>query len=201
MIIKVYNENPNEKAISQIVETLRSDGVIIYPTDSVYAFGCSIKSPKAIERIKALKGKQTKEFSIVCEDLRRVAEYARVDNDAFMILKRNLPGPFTFVLRASSTVPDKTLQRRKTIGVRIPSNAIARAIVSALGSPMITSSVREVGEQFEYTTDPELIHERYAEKVDLVVDGGIGDIIPTTLIDMSNGEVEILREGREELSF
>lgn len=201
MIVKMYSENPNEKTITQIVDVLRSDGVIIYPTDSVYAFGCSIKSAKAIERIKTLRGKQTDDFSIVCEDLSRVAEYVKLDNTAFKLLKTNLPGAFTFILKASSKVPDKTLQKRKTIGVRIPANAIARAIVSALGSPMITSSVRELTQEQEYTTDPELIYEKYGTNVEMVVDGGIGESIPTTLVDYSDDEIVILREGRDELKY
>ena len=143
MLIRIYPENPNEKAIAQVVDILRRDGVIVYPTDSVYAFGCSLHSPKAIERLRRMKGKDAEAFSVVFGDMAQVAEYCRVDNTAFRILKRNLPGPFTFVLTASSRVPDKALEKRRTIGIRIPDNAISRAIVAALGCPLVTTSVKD----------------------------------------------------------
>ena len=158
-MIKIYAQNPNEKAVARVADVLRSDGVIVYPTDSVYAFGCSIRSPKAIERLRALSGKKGDEFSIVCPDLSTISAYARVDNAVFKVLKRNLPGPFTFVLNASGKVPDKFLEKRKTVGVRIPDHAVALAIVEALGHPLVTASVKDSEE--EYTTDPSLIEERY----------------------------------------
>ena len=154
-MIKIYAQNPNEKAVARVADVLRSDGVIVYPTDSVYAFGCSIRSPKAIERLRALSGKKGDEFSIVCPDLSTISAYARVDNAVFKVLKRNLPGPFTFVLNASGKVPDKFLEKRKTVGVRIPDHAVALAIVEALGHPLVTASVKDSEE--EYTTDPSLI--------------------------------------------
>ena len=199
MLIRIYPENPNEKAITQVVDILQRDGVIIYPTDSVYAFGCSLRSPKALERLRRIRGKESDELAVVFESLAQVAEYCRVDNATFRTLKRNLPGPFTFVLEASSRVPDKALARRKTIGVRIPAHPVARAIVEALGVPMVTASVRDDDEVVEYTTDPELIHERYGREVELVIDGGPGDIVPTTVVDLTDGEPEVLREGKGEL--
>lgn len=199
MLTKIYAENPSERELQKVVEVLRNDGIIIYPTDSVYAFGCSLRSPKAIERLRRMKGKDAGAFAVVFGELAQVAEYCRVDNAAFRVLKRNLPGPFTFVLPASSRVPDKALEKRRTIGIRIPGNAIPRAIVAALGCPMVTTSVKDDDQVVEYTTDPELIHERYGRDVSLVIDGGIGDNVPTTVIDLTGEEPEILREGRGEL--
>lgn len=199
MITKIYAQNPSERELSRVVSVLEHDGVVIYPTDGVYAFGCSLRSPKALERLRRIRGKESDELAVVFESLAQVAEYCRVDNATFRTLKRNLPGPFTFVLEASSRVPDKALARRKTIGVRIPAHPVARAIVEALGVPMVTASVRNDDEVVEYTTDPELIHERYGREVELVIDGGPGDIVPTTVVDLTDGEPEVLREGKGEL--
>lgn len=199
MITKIYAQNPSERELSRVVSVLEHDGVVIYPTDGVYAFGCSLRSPKALERLRRIRGKESDELAVVFESLAQVAEYCRVDNATFRTLKRNLPGPFTFVLEASSRVPDKALARRKTIGVRIPDHPVARAIVEALGVPMVTASVRDDDEVVEYTTDPELIHERYGREVELVIDGGPGDIVPTTVVDLTDGEPEVLREGKGEL--
>lgn len=199
MLVKIYEQNPSEKELQRVVDALERDGIVIYPTDSVYAFGCSLRSAKAIERLRRIKGKGDTNFTVVFESIAQVAEYCRVDNAVYRILKRNLPGPFTFVLPASSRVPDKALERRRTIGIRIPSDAVARSVVGALGCPMITTSVKDDDEVVEYTTDPELIHERYGHEVALVIDGGIGDNIPTTVVDLTGGEPEILREGKGEL--
>lgn len=199
MLTKIYEQNPSEKELQRVVDVLERDGVVIYPTDSVYAFGCSIRSPKAIERLRRMRGKQPGQLAVAFADLAQVAEYCRVDNAAFRILKRNLPGPFTFVLTASSRVPDKALEKRRTIGVRIPANGVARAIVERLGAPLITASVKDDDEVVEYTTDPELIHERYGREVDLVIDGGTGDNVPTTVVDLTQDEAEVLREGKGEL--
>ena len=198
MLAKIYEQNPSEKELQRVVDALERDEIIIYPTDSVYAFGCSLRSPKAIERLRRIRGKSEEKFTVVFENIAQVAEYCRVDNAVFRILKRNLPGPFTFVLAASARIPDKALERRRTIGVRIPANAVARAVVSALGCPLVTASVREDGEA-EYATDPELIHERYGREVSLVIAGGTGDCVPTTVVDLTGGEPEVLREGRGEL--
>ncbi|MDE5694729.1 MAG: threonylcarbamoyl-AMP synthase [Alistipes sp.] len=198
MLTRIFGQNPSERELQRVVAALESDGLIIYPTDSVYAFGCSVRSARAIERLRRLKGKD--EFALVFADLAQAAEFSRIDNAAFRILRRNLPGPFTFVLPASSRVPDKTLGRRKTIGVRIPAHPVARAIVGALGCPLVTASVREDSEETEYMTDPELIHERYGREVAWVVDGGAGDLVPTSVVDLSGPEPEILREGKGELN-
>ena len=197
-MIKIYAQSPNEKAVARVADVLRSDGVIVYPTDSVYAFGCSIRSPKAIERLRALSGKKGDEFSIVCPDLSTISAYARVDNAVFKVLKRNLPGPFTFVLNASGKVPDKFLEKRKTVGVRIPDHAVARAIVEARGPPRVTASVKDSEE--EYTTDPSLIEERYGSAVEAVIDGGYGLCVPTTVVVWTDESyLVVLREGIGEL--
>ena len=199
MLTKIYEQNPSERELRKVVDALEDGGIIIYPTDSVYAFGCSLRSPKAIERLRRMKGKDAEAFTVVFENLAQAAEYCRVDNAAFRILKRNLPGPFTFVLTASSGMPDKALVKRRAIGIRIPGNAVPRAIVAALGCPLITTSVKDDDEVVEYTTDPELIHERYGRDVALVIDGGVGDNVPTTVVDLTGDEPEILREGKGEL--
>lgn len=200
MLTKIYEQNPSQRELQRVVDALERDGIVIYPTDSVYAFGCSIRSPKAIERLRRMKGKDVEDFTVVFSDMAQVAEYCRVDNAVFRILKRNLPGPFTFVLPASSRVPDKVLAKRRTLGVRIPDNAVARAVVEALGAPLITSSVKDDDEVLEYTTDPELIHERYGHEVAMVIDGGTGDNVPTTVVDLTDGEPVVLREGKGELN-
>lgn len=201
MLVKIYPVNPSEKELARVVGVLRRDGVIIYPTDSIYAFGCSLQSPKAIERLRTIKAKSEDSLSVIFDSISRVSEYCRVDNLTFKLMKRNLPGAFTFILNTSSKMPDRALEKRKCVGVRIPANPIARAIVEALGCPLVTSSVkrREDDDGDEYTTDPELIEERYGSAVDMVIDGGIGDNVPTTLVDLTSDEQEILREGRGEL--
>lgn len=197
MLTKIYDQNPSERDLHRVTDLLERDEVIIYPTDSVYAFGCSLRSPRAIERLRKLRGKEG-DLTVVFESMAQVAEYCRVDNEVFHILKRNLPGAFTFILSASSRMPDKALEKRKTIGIRIPDHAVARSIVSTLGCPMITCSVHG-DEETEYTTDPELIHERYGRDVAVVIDGGMGNDTPTTVVDLTGDEVVILREGRAEL--
>ena len=199
MLVKIYEQNPSEKELRRVGDLLERDEIVIYPTDSVYAFGCLLRSAKAIDKLRRIKGKGSAAFPVVFENIAQVAEYCRVDNAVFRILKRNLPGPFTFVLAASARIPDKALERRRTIGVRIPANGVARAVVGALGCPMITASVKDDDEVVEYTTDPELIHERYGSDVALVIDGGIGDNVPTTVVDLTGDEPEILREGKGDL--
>ena len=199
MLVKIYGDNPSERELKRVVEALERDGIVIYPTDSVYAFGCSLRSAKAVERLRRLRGRSEAPLTVVFHDIAQVAEYCRVDNAVFRILKRNLPGPFMFLLPASSRVPDKALERRRTIGIRIPAHPVARAVVEALGCPMITASVKDDDEVVEYTTDPELIEERYGREVSLVIDGGMGDNVPTTVVDLTGGEPEIVREGRAEL--
>ncbi len=198
MIVRIYPQNPAEREVQRVVETLERDGVIVYPTDSVYAYGCSLHSPRGLERLKQLTGKRNDTLTILCDGISRIAEYCKVDNNTFRILKRNLPGAVTFLLEASSRMPDKALQRRRTIGVRIPDNAIACAIVQRLGCPLVTASLKS-DDDAEYMTDPELIQERYGDDVALVVDGGYGTLTPTTVVDLTRGEPEIIRQGAAEL--
>ncbi|CDN32070.1 Hypothetical YciO protein [Mucinivorans hirudinis] len=196
MVIKIYPDNPNANAIREVVAILRAGGVIAYPTDTVYAFGCSLSSPKGIEKLREIKGKKHTNMSIVCADLSNLADYAKVDNATFRILKRNLPGAFTFILNATSKTPDKVLDGRRTIGIRIPDNAIARAIVNELGVPMVTTSIKD--HEQEYLTDPELIEEKYT-MLQAVVDGGYGEFTASTVVDCTGDEPEIIREGKAEL--
>ncbi len=198
-MVKLYAENPNPRDVARVVETLRHDGVVICPTDGVYAFVCALSSQKAIDRIKTLRNRRNDELTLICDGLSTVAQYARVDNGQFRILKRNLPGAFTFVLQASGQIPVKALGRRKTVGVRVPANDIPVAIARELGMPLVTASVKTDDEVVEYATDPELLDERYGHLADLVIDGGLGGLTPTTVVDLTSGEPEILREGGGEL--
>lgn len=201
MLIKIYPQNPNPKEIEKVAAILQDDGVIIYPTDSVYAFGCSLKSKKGLERILKMKGIKQKDvdFSIICTNLSNLSHYAKVDNATFKLMKKNLPGPFTFILPASNRIPDTFLDKKKTVGIRIPENPIPIAITEALGIPMITTSLKDDDEIIEYTTDPELIYERYGHLVDLTIDGGYGGNIGTTVVNCTSEEFEIVREGKGEL--
>jgi len=202
MLIRLYPKKPDEKLIAQVVEVLRDGGVIIYPTDGVYAFGCDINKPKAVERIAHIKGLKVEkaDFSFVFSDLSNLSEFTRgVNTSAFKLLKKNLPGPFTFILNASNAVPKLFKNNKKTLGIRIPDNSICLTIVERLGNPIIASSVHDEDEIIEYTTDPELIHERYEKLVDLVIDGGYGTVNPSTVVDCTSDEFEIIRQGQGEL--
>ena len=195
MLVKIYPENPHPREVARVVETLRHDGVVICPTDGVYAFVCALSSQKAIDRIKTVGNRRNDELTLICDSLSRVSQYARVDNGQFRLLKRNLPGAFTFVLQASGQIPVKALGRRKTVGIRVPSNAIPVALVQELDMPLVTASVKTDDEVVEYAIDPELLEEHYGHQVDLVIDGGPGGLTPTTVVDLTTGEPEILREG------
>lgn len=201
MFIKLFEDNPNAKDILKVVEILREGGVIIYPTDTVYAIGCDINQVKAVQRVAALKGVKPEKanFSMICRDLSKVAEYAKLDNTVFKVMKRCLPGPFTFILNATNKLPNVLMNRRKTIGIRIPDNYIVMAIVEELGRPLLTTSVHDDDEVIEYTTDPELIYEKYQKQVDLVIDGGYGHNMASTVVDCTGGDIEIVRQGIGEL--
>lgn len=198
MLVKIYDKNPSERDLRRIADLLERDGVVIYPTDSLYAYGCSLRSPRAIERLRRIKGKQSDELAVCFADIAQAAEYCRIDNAAYRLLRRNLPGPFTFLVPATSRTSDKALDKRRTIGLRIPGNAIARALVETLGAPLVTTSLAPDDEE-EYTTDPELIHERLGRTVEAVVDGGPGGTEPTTVVDLTGDEPAIVRRGRGEL--
>lgn len=202
MILKLYEENPSEKHMQRIIEVLENDGVIIYPTDTVYAFGCSIDSQKAADRISQIKGdnKKRDNFSIVFKDISQVAEYTKqIPNDIFKIMKDKLPGPFTFLLEANHKVPKLYKNKKRIVGARIPNNNIPHQIVERLGRPILSSSVHDEDEIIEYTTDPELIHERYHHQVDYVIDGGPGGNEASTVIDARDNAIEVIRQGKGDI--
>lgn len=202
MLIKIYPENPNPREVSKVVNLLKDGALIVYPTDTVYAIGCDALNVRAVEKLCALKGVNPlkSNLSIVCFDLSDISEYAQVSNRTFKLLKKNLPGPFTFILPTSSKLP-KIYKNRKEVGVRVPDNTIARVLVEELGNPILSMSVHDKDEMVEYSTDPELIHEKYGEEVAVVIDGGYGDDIPSTVVTCLDDEFEILRQGKGDLSI
>ncbi len=202
MLIKIYPENPNPKAIEQVVEVLKKGGIIIYPTDTVYGMGCDIGNHKAIEKICRLRGIKPEKanFSFICSDLRHISDYIKpIDTTTFRVLKKALPGPFTFILNANNNVPKLLSSNKKTVGIRVPDNDIAREIVLQLGNPILSTSIHDDDEVVEYSTDPELIHEKYEDTVDIVIDGGYGDNEPSTVVDCTLGDFEIIRQGKGNL--
>jgi len=201
--IKIYNENPNPKEIEKVVRVLRKGGLIIYPTDTVYGLGCDITSVKALERIARIKKVKLAKanFSFICNDLSHLSDYVRqIDTPTYKLLKRALPGAYTFILPGNNKLP-KAFKKKKTVGIRVPDNNISRAIVKALGNPIVTTSIHDEDSLIEYTTDPELIFEKWQKLVDLVIDGGYGDNQPSTIIDLSTDEIEIIREGKGSLDI
>ncbi len=198
MLLEIHPDNPDPRKIKQIIECLNDGGVIVYPTDTVYSFGCHIHKHKAIESVARLKNIKTEKanFSIVCYDLSHLSAYSKaVDNRTYKLMRRAFPGPYTFILNASSQVPRIFKARKKTIGIRIPDNNIARTIVNELGFPIIASSVHDEDEILEYTTDPSLIHEKYEKLVDIVIDGGAGNLEASTIFDCTSSEPQLIREG------
>lgn len=194
----MYNENPNARHVQKVAEVLRKGGVIIYPTDTVYGIGCDIFQQKAIERIARIKGVKTEKanFSFIVSSLSHLSDFARqVDNDVFKLMKSCLPGPFTFILHASNHVPKILKNNKKTVGIRIPDNNIILDIVKELGHPILTTSVHDHDKLIEYTTDPELIYENFRDKVDLLIDGGFGGNIPSTIVNCTGPEPVIIRQG------
>lgn len=202
MLIKIYPENPNPKSIEQVVEVLRKGGIIIYPTDTIYGLGCDITNQKAIERICRLRGIKPEKanFSFICSDLSHIADYIKpIDTNVFRVLKKALPGPYTFIFNANNNVPKLLSSKKKTVGIRVPDNSIAHEIVKLLGNPILSTSIRDDDDVLEYSTDPELIYEKYHDTVDLVIDGGYGDNVASTVIDCTSGEFEVIREGKGSL--
>ncbi|MEQ8241111.1 MAG: L-threonylcarbamoyladenylate synthase [Cyclobacteriaceae bacterium] len=200
--IKLYEENPEEDKIRQIVKVLRAGGVIIYPTDTVYGLGCDIFNSKAIERVKQIKGIKGKVLNLafICYDLSHISEYAKhVDTPTFKLMKKVLPGPYTFILESSAKTPKILNLKKKTVGIRVPDNNIPRNIVRELGNPIITTSIHD-DDIHEYATDPELIYDAFKNRVDLVIDGGYGDVKASTIVDCSNGFPEIIREGKGDIA-
>lgn len=196
--IKIYEENPNPNQIKRVVDVLRKGGLVIYPTDTVYGLGCDITKTKALEKIARIKGVKLDKanWSFICADLSNLSDYVRqIDTPTFKILKRGLPGPYTFILPGNNNLP-KDFKRKKTVGIRVPDNSIAKALVEELGNPIVSTSIHDEDELLEYTTDPELIFEKWKLLVDIVIDGGYGDNIASTIIDLSGEEPKVIREGK-----
>lgn len=201
--IKIYNENPNQKEIDKVVKVLQNGGLVIYPTDTVYGLGCDITKTKAIEKIAKIKEIKLDKanFSFVCNDLSHLSDYVKqIDTPTFKILKRALPGAYTFILPGSKNLP-KAFKNKKTVGIRIPDNNIIRTLVKALGNPIITTSIKDDDDVLEYTTDPELIFEKWQNIVDVVIDGGFGDNHASTIIDLTTDIPEVIREGKGSLDI
>ena len=196
--LKIYEDKPSEAAIKKVVDVLRNGGLVIYPTDTVYGLGCDITNTKALERIAKIKGIKLEKanFSFVCSDLSNLSDYVKqIDTATFKILKRTLPGPYTFILPGNNDLP-KEFRKKKTVGIRIPDNNIALEIVRMLGNPIVSTSIHDEDEVLEYSTDPELIFEKWQHLVDLVIDGGYGDNVGSTIIDLSGYEPVVIREGK-----
>lgn len=201
-LIRLYEENPDPKKVKQVVDILRDGGVVIYPTDTVYGLGCDITNQRAVEKICKIKGINPKKhnFSIICADLGNIAQYTRmITKPVFKMMKKGLPGPFTFILEASNVVPKILHSNKKTIGIRVPAHNIPRILVEELGHPILTTSIRDEDEVVEYSTDPELIFEKYQHLVDLVIDGGYGQNVASTILDCTGDQVEIIRQGLGQL--
>ncbi len=204
MLLKIYEQNPSPKAIQQVADVVRRGGLIIYPTDTVYGLGCDINNHKAIERVCELRGLKPDKanLSFICYDLTDISQYTKpFDTATFRILKKALPGPFTFIFNASGQVPKLLSSKKKTVGIRVPDNSIAREIVRELGNPIVSASIHDEDEIVEYSTDPELIYEKYGDLVDIVIDGGYGGNVASTVVDTTSGEFEVLREGKGDLTL
>lgn len=202
-LIKLYEENPNPKQVEKVVDVLRKGGLVIYPTDTVYGLGCDITNSKALQKLARIKGVKLEKanWSFICADLSNLSDYVRqIDSSTFKILKRCLPGPYTFILPGNNNLP-KDFKKKKTVGIRVPDNNIARALVASLGNPIVSTSIRDEDDILEYTTDPELIHEKWDNLVDVVIDGGYGDNVASTVIDLSSGVPEVVREGKGSLDI
>ncbi|MFV8360793.1 L-threonylcarbamoyladenylate synthase [uncultured Flavobacterium sp.] len=201
--IKIYEDKPNEAAIAKVVKVLKDGGLVIYPTDTVYGLGCDITNTKALERIAKIKGIKLDKanFSFICHDLSNISDYVRqIDTPTFKLLKRALPGPYTFILPGNNNLP-KEFKKKTTVGIRVPDNAIAIEIVKQLGNPIVSTSIHDEDDVIEYTTDPELIFEKWQNLVDMVIDGGYGDNMGSTIIDLSGDEPIVVREGKGSLDI
>ena len=198
MLIEIHPDNPEPRKITEVVNCLRKGGVIIYPTDTIYSIGCDLRNKKAIEKVARLKGVRLRkaQFSLICYDLSSIGDYTKqFDRSVFKAMNKALPGPYTFILNAGNKVPKLFETNKKEVGIRIPDNNIARQVVHELGNPIIATSVHDDDEILEYTTDPSLIHEKYENLVDLVIDGGYGKNNPSTIVDCTDGEINVIREG------
>ena len=202
MLLRIHPENPSQRQIKTVVECLQDGGVIIFPTDTIYAIGCDIYKPKALERVAQIKGIRIEKanFSFLCSDLSQLSDFTKpINNEVFKLMKSTLPGPYTYILNANNNVPRIFQSKKKTLGIRIPDNNIVTHIIQELGNPITSSSIHDDDEIIEYTTDPELIYEKFQKHVDIVIDGGFGDNEPSTIIDCTGSEIVIVREGKGKL--
>ncbi len=202
MLLKIYPDNPSEKQIRTVAECLKDGGVIIFPTDTIYALGCDIYKPRAIDRVAQIKGikKQKANFSFICHDLSQLSDFTKpIRNEVFKLMKSSLPGPFTFILNANTNVPKIFQSKKKTVGIRVPDNNIPLHIIRELGNPLMSTSIHDDDEIVEYITDPELIYEKYGKMVDIVIDAGYGDNTASTIVDCTGDEIVVLREGKGEI--
>lgn len=202
MLLKIYPDNPNERHIRIVVDCLMSGGIVIFPTDTIYALGCDIKKTRAIDRVAQIKGtkREKANFSFLCHDLSQLSDFTKpINNEVFKLMKSTLPGPFTFILNANNNVPKLFQSKKKTLGIRVPDNNIVSEIIRGLGNPITSTSIHDEDDIIEYSTDPELIHEKFNSLVDIVIDGGYGDNEPSTIIDCTGDEIEVIREGKGKL--
>lgn len=200
-ILKIYPENPQEKQINEVVKTLQKGGLIVYPSDTVYALGCDINNIKAMNKLAKIKGVKLEKsrFSIICNNLSHLSDFTKpINNSVFRLLKSHIPGAFTFIFEANKNLP-LSYKGHKTVGIRVPNHNIPQLIVEKLGNPIASTSIKDEDEIIEYTTDPELIAEKYNNIVDIVIDGGYGDNVASTIVDLTSGEPEIIREGKGQL--
>lgn len=199
MLLKIYPENPNPKDIRLVVDVLKNGGIIIYPTDTVYALGCDISDGKAVEKIARYKNVKVEKsnLSFICQDLSQLSDFTKpLSNTVFKLLKRYLPGPYTFILNANNNVPKYFKGKKRTVGVRIPDSPIILEIVRVLGNPIMSTSIHDEDEMQEYSTDPELIHEKFKDLADMIIDGGYGDNIPSTIVDCTDETPVVIRQGK-----
>ena len=204
MLITIHPDTPDSRKIRQVVTCLREGGIVIYPTDTVYSMGCDMRHPKAIERLARLKHVKLEKasFSLICEDLSHIAEYTKqLNNPTFKLMRQLLPGPYTFILEAGKAIPSVFSSKKKTVGIRVPDNHIARALVGELGNPLVATSVHDEDEIIDYTTDPEQMYERWSKLVDIVIDGGVGGLEPSTVLDCTTSEIQVLRAGKGPIDF
>jgi tRNA threonylcarbamoyl adenosine modification protein (Sua5/YciO/YrdC/YwlC family) len=203
MLVKLFNENPNLREILKIVDVLQKGGLIVYPTDTVYGLGCDITNAKAVEKVARIKNVKVEKnnFSFICSDLSHISDFTKpISNSVFKLMKKNLPGPFTFILEANNNLP-KYFKGKRTVGIRVPDNNIIREIIRELGNPILSTSIHDEDEILEYSTDPELIYEKYQDIAEIVIDGGYGEFIPSTIVDCTGEEILIMREGKGVLEY